>query len=297
MSARPHGWLSAELEDDALSERRRKPRTNKPLGRRRLGDLTADPETGEATDPVIRVLLDRGHITEVVAELGSGKEATAYVARSPRGSVLLKLYRDLEARSFKRDGVYREGQFIPDKRAAKAMQGRSRKGLAMLQAGWVCAESAHLWHLWRAGLNIPEPLVGPEPNEYEQTAPAVLMRLIGTEDTPAPRLSDASLTPEEARSAWQQAVQGMADLLRLGDVHGDYSTYNLLWWENTLTIIDFPQLTTRTNPNFQQLLRRDAESLASSFRRHGLQVEGEQTLREVQRRAAGPGPTPRVSLP
>ena len=134
MSARPHGWLSAELEDDALSERRRKPRTNKPLGRRRLGDLTADPETGEATDPVIRVLLDRGHITEVVAELGSGKEATAYVARSPRGSVLLKLYRDLEARSFKRDGMYREGQVILDKRAARAMQGRSRKGLAMLQA-------------------------------------------------------------------------------------------------------------------------------------------------------------------
>ncbi|MBI0446527.1 RIO1 family regulatory kinase/ATPase [Deinococcus sp. DB0503] len=293
-----HDWLSAELDDaGAFPERRRKSRTKKPLGRRRLGDLTADPEAGDAADPVIRFLLDRGHITEVVAELKSGKEATAYVARGPRGSVLLKLYRDLEARSFKRDGVYREGQFIPNKRAAKAMQGRSRKGLAMLQASWVCAEYAHLWHLWRAGLNVPEPLVGPEPNEYEQTAPAVLMRLIGTEEAPAPRLSDASLTPQEARSAWQQAVQGMADLLQLGYVHGDYSTYNLLWWENTLTIIDFPQLTTRTNPNFEQLLRRDAESLATSFRKHGLHETGEQTLREVQRRATGPGPKPRVLLP
>ncbi|WP_371414724.1 RIO1 family regulatory kinase/ATPase [Deinococcus sp. S9] len=207
-------WREENPDGTPPFEHRRKSRTNKLLGRRRLGDLTADPEAGDAADPVICTLLDRGHITEVVAELGSGKEATAYVARGPRGSVLLKLYRDLEARSFKRDGVYREGQFIPDKRAAKAMQGRSRKGLAMLQAGWVCAESAHLWHLWRAGLNVSAPLIGPEPNEYEQTAPAVLMRLIGTEDTPAPRLSDASLTPEEARSTWQQAVQGMADLLR-----------------------------------------------------------------------------------
>ncbi|EYB67565.1 hypothetical protein DEIPH_ctg035orf0003 [Deinococcus phoenicis] len=300
MSARrsSHAWLDNELNDaDVLPERRHKARARKPLGRRRIESLTADPETGDAADDVIRFLLDRGHLTEVVAELKSGKEATAYVARGPRGSVLLKLYRDLEARSFKRDGVYREGQVILDQRAARAMQGRTRKGLEMLQAGWVCAEYAHLWQLWRAGLNVPEPLVGPEPSEYAQTTPAVLMRLIGSEDAPAPRLSDASLTPEEARSAWRQAVQGMADLLRLGYAHGDYSTYNLLWWENTVIIIDFPQLTTRSNPNFQQLLRRDAESLATSFRRHGLTETAEQTLREVQRRALGPGPEPRVLLP
>lgn len=89
----------------------------------------------------------------------------------------------------------------------------------------------------------------------------------------------------------------MAHLLRLGYAHGDYSTYNLLWWENTVTIIDFPQLTTRQNPNFKELLRRDAESLATSFRRHGVGANGEATLREVQRRALGVAPTPRVVLP
>lgn len=177
------------------------------------------------------------------------------------------------------------------------MQGRSRKGLEMLQAGWVTAEYAHLWHLWGAGLSVPEPLVGPSPYDYAQTTPAVLMRLIGTEDAPAPRLSDAALTPDEARSAWDQAVRGMADLLRLGYAHGDYSTYNLLWWENTVTIIDFPQLTTRTNPHFRDLLARDAQSLATSFRRHGVQESGDATLREVQRRAQGPAPEPRLVLP
>ena len=47
----------------------------------------------------------------------------------------------------------------------------------------------------------------------------------------------------------------------------------------------------------QLLLRRDAESLSTSFRKHGVQVSGEQTLREVQRRVLGPGPEPRVLLP
>ncbi|WP_102127285.1 RIO1 family regulatory kinase/ATPase [Deinococcus planocerae] len=289
-------WLEDELSDaDTRPGKRQKHKTKKPLGRRRLSALTAE-EAGEQDD-TIRRLTDLGHITEVVAELGSGKEATAYVARGPRGSVLLKLYRELEARSFKRDGIYREGQVILDERAKRAMEGRSKRGLEMLQAGWVAAEYAHLWHLWGSGLSVPEPLVGPSPYEYTQTTPAVLMRLIGTEDAPAPRLSDAALSPEEARNAWNQALDGMAHLLRLGYAHGDYSTYNLLWWENTVTIIDFPQLTTRQNPNFKELLRRDAESLATSFRKHGTQASGEATLREVQRRALGVAPAPRVVLP
>lgn len=294
MSAR---WLDDELNGEgAVAKRRRTARTKKPLGRRRLSTLTADPQAEEADD-VLRRLTDLGHISEVVSELKSGKEATAYVARGPRGSVLLKLYRDLEARSFKRDGVYREGQVILDARAARAMASRTRRGLEMLQAGWVQAEYAHLWRLWQAGLSVPEPLVGPSPFDYEQTTPAVLMRLIGTEDHPAPRLSEAALTPDQARDAWGQAVQGMANLLRLGYAHGDYSTYNLLWWENRVTMIDVPQLTTRQNPNFADLLRRDAHSLSTSFRRHGLGHSGEATLREVQRRALGPGPEPRVQLP
>ncbi|KQR04567.1 serine protein kinase RIO [Deinococcus sp. Leaf326] len=293
------GWrprdVQAELEGaDVRPERREKYKTKKPLGRRRLATLTGTEGAGDAT---IRRLTELGHITEVVAELKSGKEATAYVARGPRGSVLLKLYREFEARSFKNDAIYREGQTITDERAARAMTARSKKGLEMLQASWVNAEYAHLWTLWAAGLSVPEPLVGPRPIDYGETSPAVLMALIGTEDEPAPRLSDARLTPEQARSAWDQSLDGMAGLLRLGYAHGDYSTYNLLWWENTVTIIDFPQLTTRTNPNFSELLRRDAQSLVTSFRKHGIQTDTETTLREVQRRAQGPAPAPRLVLP
>ncbi|WP_414657672.1 RIO1 family regulatory kinase/ATPase [Deinococcus sp. VB343] len=289
--------MSAHWDDEfAEFGQKFRRKTRKPQGRRKIADLTGS-ETGDVTDDTVRRLLDLGHITEVVCELKSGKEATAYIAQGPKGTALLKIYRDSAARSFKNDAVYREGQVILDQRAKRAMEGRSRKGLDMLQEGWVMAEYAHLWQLWQAGLNVPEPLVGPNVKTYAETVPAVLMRLIGTEDQPAPRLSDVRLTPAEARDAWEQAVTGMAQMLKLGYAHGDYSTYNLLWWENTVTIIDFPQLTTRQNPNFSELLRRDAQSLAVSFRKHGLQESPEQTLREVQRRALGPAPEPRVLLP
>ncbi|PNY80655.1 serine protein kinase RIO [Deinococcus koreensis] len=293
MSAR---WLDDELADaDTRPAPKGKTKTKRPLGRRKLATLTTADEGG--TDEIILRLLDLGHITEVVAELKSGKEATAYVARGPRGSVLVKLYRELEARSFKNDAIYREGQVVLDARANRAMGGRSRKGLGMLQSGWVNAEYAHLWTLWKAGLSVPEPLVGPAPFDYAATTPAVLMRLIGTEDEIAPRLSDASLSPDEAWSAWEQSLDGLAGMLRLGYVHGDYSTYNLLWWENTVTIIDFPQLTTKQNPHFQDLLRRDVQSLVTSFRRHGIQADPDTVLRDVQRRVTGPAPAPRVLLP
>lgn len=290
-------WPDSDwAEIDAPGEQKLRRRKQRPQGRRKLADLVAD-EPGDVADETIRRLLDLGHLSGVIRELKSGKEATAYVAQGPRGVTLLKIYRDLQVRSFKNDAIYRAGQVILDERARRAMEGRSRKGLAMLQEGWVLAEYAHLWHLWEAGLSVPEPLVGPRPINYSETVPAVLMRLIGTEVAPAPRLSDVRLTPGEAREAWDQSVSGLADLLRLGYAHGDYSTYNLLWWEDTVTIIDFPQLTTRANPHFRELLRRDAESLTTSFRKHGLREDAEATLREVQRRALGPGPAPRLVLP
>lgn len=290
--------MSAHWQEDQWgdSEQRIRRKKTKPQGRRRLDDLTAAEPEG-VQDDIIRRLLDRGHITEVVAELKSGKEATAYVARGPRGSVLLKIYRDLEARSFKNDQIYHEGQVIVKHRDRRAIEGRTRVGLEMIQHGWVTSEYANLWHLWQAGLSVPEPLVGPHPYDYSATVPAVLMRLIGTEENVAPRLSEAKLTPAEATSAWNQSLDGMAHMLRLGYAHGDYSTYNLLWWENTVIIIDFPQLTTRQNPHFRDLLQRDAQSLATSFRKHGVHETGESTLREVQRRALGPAPEPRVVLP
>lgn len=286
--------MSARLTDleDSFDPRERIQRgRRKPAGRRRLAELRGPEGELESTDaplfgdPVLAQLHDLGHVTELIGELKSGKEATVYLARGPRGLAAVKLYRDLEARSFKNDAVYRAGDFIVDARIRKAIEQRSGRGLDALQGMWCAREWAMLWALYRAGLPVPEPLIGPDVTDYLAAGRAVVMRFIGDEDSAAPRLSEARLTPDEGREAWSQALDGMAALLKLGYVHGDYSTYNLLWSENRVIIIDFPQLTTKANPNFQELLRRDAASLARSFARHGIRETAESTLREVGQRA------------
>ncbi len=266
----------------------------KPRGRQRATDLTAD--TGEAgadgpqyADPLLAQLQARGHLTEIVGELKSGKEATVYAARGPHGAVAVKIYRDVGARSFRNDAMYTAGRYVSDARIRKAIETRSGRGVQAAQDMWIMHEWRELWALYLAGVPVPEPMIGPEPTMIAEAGRAVVMRFIGRLDgdsaVAAPRLSDVRLTLPDARRAWEQSLDIMARLLALGRVHGDYSTYNLLLWENTVTVIDFPQMTTRENPNFESLLRRDAESLTRSFLRHGLVEHAEVTLREVRARA------------
>ena len=286
-------------EQDADAEQKLSRKRRKPQGKRKLAELSAD---ADAKDPVLEQLEYLGLISDVLAEIKSGKEATVYLAESAvlkenGGLIALKIYRDVAARSFKNTGEYGVGLARSSNAVAKAIDKRGSKGAAALQDLWVASEYMVLWQLWQAGLNVPEPLIGPDPFDYVQTSPAVLMRFIGTEDAPAPRLSDLRLSPEDAQSAWQQSLEGMARLLKLGLVHGDYSTYNLLWWEGSVMMIDFPQVSDQTNPNFQSLLRRDAESLTQSFRRLGIRQDADQTLRDVQRLARTLTDKPRLTLP
>ncbi|AWN24406.1 SudD [Deinococcus irradiatisoli] len=284
-------FLQAEF---AESEQKLSRKRRKPQGKRKLADLSAEAPT---QDPVLTQLEDLGLVTDVLAEIKSGKEATVYLAQGETGLIGLKIYRDVAARSFKNTGDYGLGLARSSDAVHKAIAKRGSRGAAALQDLWVASEYMVLWTLWQAGLRVPRPLVGPDPFDYVQTSPAVLMAFIGDGEAPAPRLSDVRLSPEEAQQAWQQALEGMARLLKLGLVHGDYSTYNLLWWEGSVTMIDFPQVSDKTNPNFQSLLRRDAESLAQSFRRLGIRQDAESTLREVQRLARTLQDQPRLTLP
>lgn len=284
--ARPNFERGGDFED---TDQRLRRKTRKPQGRRSVHALQNGVDGfGDPTfaDAALESLYNLGHIQELLGELKSGKEATVYLARGPQGLAAVKLYKDFAVRSFKNDRVYRDGRFIADVRIEKAIRQRSRTGVDAQQSLWVMHEYAQLWTLWQAGLRVPRPLLGPELSECAKAGRAVVMQFIGTEEDAAPRLSDARLTPAQARSAWEQSLDLLAGLLRLGRVHGDYSTYNLLWWEDQVIMIDFPQVVLREeNPAFDALLERDVRSLCQSFGRLGLREDSAATLREVRGRA------------
>lgn len=273
---------------DAPAERRgvktRRPRAT----RRSVHALETHGEHDDIvfTDPSLAALHAKGLLEELLGELKSGKEAVVYLARTPFGPAALKLYKDLAVRSFKQDGVYRAGRYIGDDRIEKAIRQRTATGVDVQQSLWVMHEYRELWTLHEAGVRVPKPLVGPGPKECAEAGRAVLMELVGTEDRPAPRLSDARLSRDEALSAWQQSLDLLAAFVRLGRAHGDFSTYNLLWHGGLVYVIDFPQVVQKAeNPAFDALLARDVKSLCTSFSRHGLHFDAASTLRDVLRRA------------
>ncbi|MFN7971152.1 MAG: RIO1 family regulatory kinase/ATPase [Acidobacteriota bacterium] len=269
-------------EDSCSAFEHTKRRVRRPRGMRSIRELCVsaevraiDDDAPTFADPGLEALHEEGLLEELCGQVASGKEATVYVGRGQDGLLAVKVYKDLHARSFHGDGVYRDGRFVGGARIEKAIRQRSRTGIDAQQALWVTEEFRQLRALRDAGVSVPRPI--------GSAGRVVLMELIGDEDGPAPRLSEARLTPTEATEAFSQCVANLARIVESGRVHGDYSAHNVLWWKGRAVVIDFPQVVEiHLNAHAEMLLRRDASSLCASFRRHGVETEPADVLESVR---------------
>ncbi len=276
-----------DLEDMANADfekydKRKKAR--KPRGKLRLDKLKqTDATQTESPDTTLQTLQEQGFIDEVLLELKSGKEATVYLARGKLGLVAAKIYLDRDVRSFKHDDIYRQGRRFTNAQYKHAEQEKRRSGADINQTLWIFHEYMQLWEFYDAGLPVPKPLIGPGTDEYVRAGRVVLMEYLGDDDGPAPRLADVRLTEEEAQQAWQESLEILKRMLQLGKIHGDYSTYNLLWWQSQVYVIDFPQVVNMSdNKAAKSLLERDVISLCKSFRSHGIDAHPDAVLRDLQ---------------
>lgn len=270
-------------DDDGRFRGRRRRR---PSGRARVRDL----QEGQETDPGLALLRERGVVGEVVRELASGKEADVVLAEGRDGPLALKIYRDPDAGGFRPDAIYLDGRRLPRGRLRKVLDRGARSGLSTDLALWVLHEVTTLWALHGAGVPVPLPAVGPGAREILEAGRVVPMAFLGDAGgVPAPRLSDAELTDDEAADAWRQTVEAATGMLRAGFVHGDLSTWNLLWHEGRVVVIDVPQaVRIDASRHAAELLARDARSLADSVRPWGLEVDAEALERELRRGAGLP---------
>src|SRR5215216_8164466 len=176
-----------------------------------------------------------GFLDELIAGIKTGKEASVFLGRNAEGFVAVKVYTDLRVRSFKRDSSYREGRFIGDSRIKKAIEQGSEKGLDAHQILWVQEEFRQMKHLYGHGVKVPKAIA--------VNGVSLVMEFIGDENgNPAPRISDLKMEKEEAEEAFRQSVENLKRIVRSGRVHGDYSTFNLLWHNEKAVVIDFPQV-------------------------------------------------------
>jgi RIO kinase 1 len=187
------------------------------------------------------------------------------------------------------------------------MATRTSFGRDLIAQQWAAAEFAILARLWEAGAAVPYPvsLAGTE----------LLLEFVGEPDgTAAPRLAALRPDADLLASLWEQCVDAMVALARLGYAHADLSPYNLLVHGDRLVVIDLPQaVDVVANPRGPELLHRDAQNVASWFAARGQTTDpGELTallLAEAGRRqgsavraatvragrASGPGPCGRTA--
>ena len=110
----------------------------------------------------------------------------------------------------------------------------------------------------------------------------LLMQLLGDTERTAPRLVEARLSAGEIHCAATQLIDNLRLLVGAGFVHADLSAFNLLWWEDQLWLIDFPQaVDVTTNPHAFDYLHRDLTNVGQWFARHGETIDIEELYAEL----------------
>jgi len=235
----------------------------------------ADPDS-KFENADLNELYQLDFLDELISGIKTGKEASVYLGRNSGGLVAVKVYTDLRVRSFRHDEAYRKGRFIGDARIEKAIEQGSQKGLDSHQILWVQEEFRQMNHFYEHGVSVPKAIA--------VSGLALVMEFIGDENgNPAPRISDLKMEKAEADAAFHQSVQNLKRIVRSGRVHGDYSTFNILWHKERAIVIDFPQVMEfKHNPNAHAFLERDVRSLCKSFRKQGVKADEVKVLREVR---------------
>jgi RIO kinase 1 len=220
-------------------------------------------------DEVIEHFLDEGLIERVIRPIKSGKEASVHLCRAnPRTTgeelAALKIYHPLDRRDFRDESIYRDGEFIKERRIRVALDKRTRFGREVQGGIWVNREWETLQALSHAGAPVPRPI--------EVTDRAILMSYIGDEDEAAPQLHRYRERDQaEAEDLLEQCLRSIERMLFHDVIHGDLSPFNVLVWEGQIVVIDLPQaVDPKKNRHAESLLARDVARVCEHFARRGV---------------------------
>ncbi len=212
--------------------------------------------TEHVLDPRTRLLLfkllNSGVLQTINGCVSTGKEANVYHAFSPQGEVAVKVYKT-SVLTFKDRDRYVSGEF-------RWRHGYCRSNPRKMVRVWAEKEMRNYRRLHLANVLCPEPLLLREH--------VLLMRFLGEDGFNAPRLKDARFSTRQAASACMQTMLHLrAIFIECRLVHGDFSEYNLLWYNKKVWVIDVSQAVEHDHPNALLFLRKDCENMIVFFRR------------------------------
>jgi RIO kinase 1 len=221
---------------------------------------------------------DEGLITDVLAMVKGGKEASVYLCEphpaTGLGLLAAKVYRPRMFRNLRNDAMYRQGREIllggggPAGRdegyIRRAIRNKTAFGLQAAHTSWLMYEFTAMEQLYEAGGAVPKPVHASEN--------AILMDYVGGEQMAAPTLNTVALERDEAEALFQEVLRNVDLMLQHDLIHGDLSAYNLLYWEGAISLIDFPQVVNlHSNPRARFILQRDIQRVCDYFSGQGVQ--------------------------
>lgn len=209
-------------------------------------------------------------IDEVLYRVKPGKEATVLCCRggpaAPTGLIAAKVYHDRAFRGFANDALYQHGRVILDQRARRAFANKTRFGREVQTGMWTASEYDTLRLLHAAGADVPRPLTC--------SSDVILMEFVGDDVGPAVPLNRVSPERGEAHDLFECLLRNIELWLAHDRIHADLSPFNVLYWDGTLKVIDFPQA---VDPRFslkaRELLGRDVDNVCRFFARYGVQAD------------------------
>jgi RIO kinase 1 len=207
----------------------------------------------------IQPLVDDGLIDDVLQRLKSGKEADVYTVLCGDKVQCAKVYKEATQRSFKQAVQYQEGRKTRNSRNARAMQKGSKFGRKQQEESWQTAEVDALFRLANAGVRVPQP--------YLCIDGVLLMELVtDANGSVAPRLSDVTLSEEEAITDFNTMMRNIVRMLCAGIVHGDLSEFNVLLDDQGPVIIDLPQaVDAAANNHAESMFARDVNNITAYY--------------------------------
>ncbi|MBC2632256.1 serine protein kinase RIO, partial [Salmonella enterica subsp. enterica serovar Enteritidis] len=121
------------------------------------------------------------------------------------------------------------------------------------------AEVDALFRLANAGVRVPQP--------YLCIDGVLLMELVtDANGSVAPRLSDVSLSEEQAVTDFHTMIRNIVRMLCAGIVHGDLSEFNVLLDDQGPVIIDLPQaVDAAANNHAESMFERDVDNITSYY--------------------------------
>lgn len=221
---------------------------------------TAEQVMDPRTRMILFKMLNRNVIAEVNGCISTGKEANVYHASSTKGDQFaIKIYKT-SILVFKDRDKYVSGEF-------RFRHGYCKHNPRKMVRTWAEKEMRNLVRMQTNGLNVPEPIL--------LRSHVLLMRFIGKDGWPAPKLKDVELSESKARQIYRDIVIMMWRMYnKCKLVHADLSEFNLLYQNGEIFVIDVSQSVEHDHPHALEFLRKDCTNITEYFRKNGVGTMG-----------------------